>query len=152
MKEAFGGVGLFIIVIIFLTIFSSYLALSVNYSRAFKVRDEVINIIERDKGLYNSLGQDTGAIDEIQEYMASVGHRAKGKCDDGYEGYSLSSEGTTDRDVVVCIQTINSSTYRDVTTSKYYKVQVFFSLDIPIFGQYFGSSLKGTTRRIIIAR
>lgn len=152
MKEAYGGVWLFIIVITFLTIFSSYLALSINYSRAFKVRDEVINIIERDKGLFNSLGQDTGAIGEIQEYLASVGHRAQGKCANGYDGYSLSSRGTTSNNVVFCIQTINSSTYRDVTTSKYYKVQIFFNLDVPIFGEYFGSSLYGTTRRIIIAR
>lgn len=152
MKEAFGGVGLFMIVIVFLTIFSSYLALSINYSRAFKVRDEVINIIERNKGLYNSLGEDTGAISEIQEYMASVGHRAKGKCDDEYEGYNLSSSGTTSNNVVFCIQTVNSSTYQDVTTSKYYKIQIFFNLDVPIFGEYFGSSLRGTTRRIVIAR
>ena len=84
--------------------------------------------------------------------MASVGHRADGVCDDGFDGYNLSSRGITTNKPVFCIKTIDSSTYKDVLTSRYYKVQVFYELDIPIFRQFFNSTIYGTTRRVAIAR
>ncbi len=152
MKEAIGGTWLFMIVILFLALFASYLCLSINYSRAFKVRDEIINIIENRKGIWDAHGTDTGAIAEIQDYLASVGHRADGVCDDGFDGYNLSSKGITTNKPVFCIKTIDSSTYKDVLTSRYYKVQVFYELDIPMFRQFFNSTIYGTTRRVAIAR
>ena len=48
MKEAIGGVSLFQIVILFLLLFTGVMCLTINHSKAFGVKDEIINIIETD--------------------------------------------------------------------------------------------------------
>ena len=50
MRESIGGTWLVGIVIVFIVIFTSYLALSVNYSKAFKVKNGIIEIIEENEG------------------------------------------------------------------------------------------------------
>lgn len=51
MRESIGGAWLVGIVITFVVLFTSYLALSVNYSKAFKVKNEIISLIEENEGL-----------------------------------------------------------------------------------------------------
>ena len=51
MREAIGGTWLFTIVIVFIVLFSSYLAISVNYSKAFKVKNGIVDLIEQNEGL-----------------------------------------------------------------------------------------------------
>ena len=46
MRESIGGAWLVGIVITFVVLFTSYLALSVNYSKAFKVKNDIISLIE----------------------------------------------------------------------------------------------------------
>lgn len=170
MKEAYGSMLLWIIVIFFLAVFSSYLALSVNYSRAFKVKNEIVNIIERNKGLSTRSGSSTNAIQEIQEYLADVGYRTKGTCgkktrdyneeyaaSGGWTGYSLNG-GETTNNAVFCIHAVttgvtrrsNASQTYEFPYSKYYTVQVFFKLDIPIFDQIFKSSIYGSTKTLVL--
>lgn len=147
MRESYGGVGLFIIVIFFLAVFSAYLALSVNYSRAFKVKDEIISIIERRKGINST------SISEIQEYLAEVGYRTTGTCEEGYSGYDLTSPGTVASKPVFCVQEHRTNNeYDGNIDSSYYDVEVFFRLEIPIFESIFKIDLKGTTKEIFIPR
>ena len=47
MRESIGGAWLVGIVITFVVLFTSYLALSVNYSKAFKVKNEIISLIAK---------------------------------------------------------------------------------------------------------
>ncbi|NLA32492.1 MAG: hypothetical protein GX864_00885, partial [Mollicutes bacterium] len=63
MREAVGGTWLFQIAIVFIILFSGYLALSVNYSRAFKVKNEILAIIERNEGLREK------SVLEINNYL-----------------------------------------------------------------------------------
>ena len=50
MREAIGGTWLFGIVILFIALFSAFLAYSVSYTKAFNTKNEIINIIERNEG------------------------------------------------------------------------------------------------------
>ena len=45
MKEAIGGVSIFQLAVIFLLIFTAIMCLTINHSKAFGVKDEVINLI-----------------------------------------------------------------------------------------------------------
>jgi hypothetical protein len=45
MREAIGGTWIFSIVIVFIVLFSSYLAISVNYSKAFKVKKVIYQVL-----------------------------------------------------------------------------------------------------------
>ena len=151
MKEAFGGYWLFVIVIFFLTVFSAFLALSVNYSRAYKVKDEIIGIIERKNGIYDINGGDTGAIEEIQAYMADVGYRTQGTCSNGYVGYNLTSRGITDKPTF-CVQTVDATLGSNGIPASYYKIEVFFRLEIPIFSSLFNLKLEGATKTLYYAK
>ena len=50
MKESIGGTWLLGFVLVFIVIFSAYLAVSINYTKAFKVKNRIINIIEENEG------------------------------------------------------------------------------------------------------
>lgn len=50
MREAIGGTWLFGIVITFIALFASFLAYSISYTRAFNMKSEILNIIERSEG------------------------------------------------------------------------------------------------------
>ena len=51
MKEAIGGVLSLNLILIFLVIISCYLAFSVNYTKAFRIKNEIRSIIEKHEGL-----------------------------------------------------------------------------------------------------
>ena len=42
MKEAFGGFSLFNIVIVFVLLFAGYISMSINYSKAYNVKNEIL--------------------------------------------------------------------------------------------------------------
>ena len=50
MKEAIGSTWLMGMIITFIAIFSGFLAYSISYTKAFRVKNEVINIIEKNEG------------------------------------------------------------------------------------------------------
>ena len=50
MKQAISASWLFTLVILFIFLFASFLSLSTNYAKAFKVKDEIISTIERENG------------------------------------------------------------------------------------------------------
>ena len=63
MKEAIGGTSLFVIVLVILSVFAIYISISVNWSTAYKVKDEIIFYIEKNKGLNDN------SIGEINKYL-----------------------------------------------------------------------------------
>ena len=51
MKEAIGGTWLFGIVLTFVVLFTTFISLSTNYSRCFRIKDEIITTIEHYNGV-----------------------------------------------------------------------------------------------------
>ena len=152
MKEAVGGIGITQIVIFFLILFSAYISVSINMSKAYKVRNEVISIIEKNNGLNNT------ALSQIQNYMSSVGYRTTGNCNSsdnfGWEGingnnYNNSSKALfCYRAMEVVYSTAGSAGDPQFPQSAYYQIKVFFSLDIPVINNVFKFHLIGSTRRL----
>lgn len=64
MRESIGGTWLFGIVITFIALFSSFLAYSISYTRAFNMKSEILNIIERDEGYQVAEGDILSMTDE----------------------------------------------------------------------------------------
>ena len=54
MKDAIGSTWLTGIVIIFIALFAGFLAYSISYTKAFRVNNEIINIIETNEGFTTS--------------------------------------------------------------------------------------------------
>ena len=51
MREAIGGTWLFQIVIVFILLFTGFLCLSINRSKAFNVKDQIIQTIQSYNGI-----------------------------------------------------------------------------------------------------
>ena len=130
MREAIGGAALMKIIIVIIVAFNAYLALSVNYSKAFRVKNQVINLLEQYETYAN-------AEQPINEYLNSIHYQVQNvECDAG----SLSTN-----DVGVCI-------YEDTIPGKgyYYKVTTFININVPIFNMIFNNPFKinGETKMI----
>lgn len=71
MRDSFGGTFMLQLMLIFIIIFVSFLAVALNYSKAFRVKNGVINILEQYQydGTENSL-----AIDKVNEYLGKVAY------------------------------------------------------------------------------
>ncbi len=144
MRESIGGAWLFQIAIIFILLFTGYLALSVNYSRAFKVKNEIVSIIERSEGLTPE------AERSIQSYLSGVNHTVNGLCPDVGENevmVAMLGDGsfTSNRGIYCVKKTCISG---DTFNRNYYQVTVFFKFDLPILGDLSTFRVSGETKQI----
>lgn len=134
MREAIGGTWIFGIVVTFIVLFSSYLAISVNYSKAFHVKNEIVSIIEKYEG-FNSSTQ--GAV---ESYAAGYGYGVRGSC--GNRGQGFDGKDGRYKYCISCTST------NDSLKKSYYTVTVFFKLDLPVIGNIFTFPVTGTTKSI----
>lgn len=131
MKEAIGNSMIFSFVMVFAGIFILLFVGSIAYSKGFKVRNRLIDIIEKYDGFNES------AQLEIDENLASIGYQIVDKDCGDHNGTSPVS---------------NDSPYRycvyQYTTSKgdYYGVKVFIHFDLPLIGGFLEFPLYGETR------
>lgn len=149
MREAIGGTWLFTIVIVFIVLFTSFLAISVNYSKAFKVKNGIVNIIEKNEGMSRD------ARTEISEYLATVGYVVYSGCpnpssvsiSERAKGFDASNTDSTKYRYCVARVIDNSGNIQ----KNYYKVTVFFRLDLPILGDLFTFPVTGETKPVYFA-
>jgi len=168
MREAIGGTWLFNLVIFFVLLFTGYMCLSINYSKAFSVKDKIITEIERKGGISNYNANDE-VISNILNYMKEVGYRTSGKCkvsnsDNSYD-YGCDINGsctspTVGSNYAFCLSEVKASetfTHAVPPTGdhpgefiyvSYYKVKVFYQLDLPVIRQMFNFSIKGDTKTL----
>ena len=164
MKEAIGGTSLFLIVIVIISVFAIYISLSVNWTTAYKVKDEIIFYIEKNQGV------NATTIKEINNYLADVGYFNYGTCPKkkGWKGYNLTQGEKATSNFQYCIAKINliknteSSTGKMEQTSlkkgkfnstrgidkSYYSVRTFFLVDIPIV-RSLGITVDGESKLIL---
>ena len=149
MREAIGSYWLTMIVITFIVLFTGYMCLSINMNRSYKVKNEIINIMQKENGLNED------ALKQIQEYMTDVGYRTTGGCENGEFGFGINGQTQTDNKAVFCVKPLTirylpstpytKSQFPEVT---YYQVRVFFSLDLPVVRNMFTFALKGSTKKL----
>jgi hypothetical protein len=92
VREAIGGTWLFQIVIVFVLLFTGYMCLTINHSKAFNVKNTIINAIERENGINLTNPEGDAAMDTIKEYLQSQSYRTTGNCPSGYTGYNRNGE------------------------------------------------------------
>lgn len=171
MKEAIGGVSLFQIVILFLLLFTGVMCLTINHSKAFGVKDEIINILETDilasYGTVSSYEVSTDTMTKIINHLNDVGYRITGDCPSGdWIGYDRNGSQVSSN-ASFCIKSVNVSnayrndlldkcknnkcdiTYDDFPSMVYYDVILFYQLDIPIISKVFNLKLYGSTKTLL---
>lgn len=147
MREAIGGTWIFQIVIFFILLFTGFMCLSINHSKAFNVKNTIIKAIEREEGLDVRGNSNNPALKQIAEYLKETSYRTTGKCPDGYQGFNR--DGNPDsRNSSFCIKSQSVRSGSDMPSMNYYRVVVFYQLDLPIFRSVFNFKVSGDTKII----
>lgn len=128
MREAMGGAILLKIVMIFIVIYVCFLGIAINYSITFRVKNQIINLIESYEGLDN-------ARDSIEAYVNSIGYFR------GLGTLTINDNENCDS-AGYCIEEIVTS------RGTYYKVTTYVSFDFPILGKITNFPVSGETKVI----
>lgn len=158
MKEAIGGTWIFGLVIFFIAFFTAFISISLNYSKCYKLKDEIIATIQRNNGVSDA------TLREINRYMGSIGYRSTGNCLSKTKAEACLSgfNYATNSDTIVptsnlehanyCIAKRKSPPSPDGFDTAYYYVKVFFKFDLPLIRNIFGLSIDGESATLIAAR
>ena len=140
MRDAFGGAFSIKLMLIFLMLYVSFMCVAINYARAFRVKNRIINIIEQYEG-YNAYNQ--GTVDSlIDNYLNDTGYHVE------YTDVSDVSSCTSLQGHGYCIVQMESNP----EYPEYYKVETYMVFSLPIIDTFTGLSfpirIQGETRRI----
>ena len=157
MRDAIGGVLIIEIIIVFLLIINSYLAFSVNYTKAFRVKNRIISIIENYEGLTDGESGSKKAIENMMlENHYSIDYAYTNRCYtlDGAKPYQKSPNSVGGfcyyiTETSESGQGLASETYKGTV----YSVAVFVNIDLPVLNKLFPYlsnifAIKGETKTI----
>ncbi len=153
MREAIGGTWLFQIVIVFILLFTGFMCLTINHTKAFNVKNTIIKAIEREEGANLEDPEHDPAIQKIVQYLQDTSYRTVGRCPSAeYRGYNR--DGKLDENKpAFCIAKVNGRGHsEELPDTSYYRVVVFYQLDLPIFNEAFNFRVTGDTKIINIEK
>ena len=158
MKESIGGTQLFIIVITLILLFSGIMALTINHSNAFTVKDKLVSIIEQ-AGKFDMTselisGSGDVTLSKIVDSLQETSYRQKGNCPKSKTGYKVSAyerNGTMtsgNKKSSFCIVRIKGDNPSGTPQVYYYQVIVFYNLDLPVINSVFNFKAIGETKAL----
>lgn len=136
MRDAFGGAFMIKLFLVFIIIYVSFTALALNYAKAFKVKNQIINYIENNESvdISNMTAQELMDMQKFfdEEIHGTMNYNSPIRCSDTYiycqNGIQIQEIG----------KGIN-------TEGKYYKVTTTFGWDINFFNVI--NALGGNERK-----
>lgn len=142
MRESFGGAFMIKLILVFIVLYVSFMAVAVNYAKAFRVKNGIINRLEQSQFV---IGDDTYFIDD---YLSEVPYNfynnqsIKSNCDNTEFG---SKNGNT-------VLTMNGACIRRKGDDDnfYYEVTSYISVEFPFFDIYLTLPIKGETKMISV--
>ena len=145
MREAFGGAFMIILMLIFLAIYIAFIAVALNYAKAFRVKNKIIDIIEQSEGIseidYNNTNEGS-VIGNINTYLNNVSYNVNLT---DINNKNIDNVHCYDRGY--CIEEY-ARPVNDGVTSKYYKVTTYININFPFFNLNFNIPITGETRKI----
>ena len=135
MKDSFGSAYMIYVFIFFVIIFITFISLILKYAQAFKVKDQIISIIEEYEGYGTGNGK---SFENIESYIESTSYRPEvgsenfnainGQCSSTYK-YCIAKHSTGD--------------------ATYYTVYTFVSWNFPFFKLSGVWNIQGETRPVV---
>ena len=159
MRESIGFTWILMLVITFTLIFIAFLSLMINYSRAFRMKNQLMNIVEKYEGVQSEPGK---SLAIINNYLIYHNYTIKGKCDESTEferSYGATSLESTDLEEVVnkntryyyCIKK-NDTSFNiidsAITDKARYSIRLFYKFSLPVMGDITVFPVNGTTIEI----
>jgi len=126
MRDAFGGAFMIKLFLVFIIIYVGFTAIALNYAKAFKVKNQVIEYLESNE-ITNIGSMPASAYDAMNEYfekeiLGKMNYRAEGDC----EPYSLYCQNGI---------VIEKGGEAENTQGVYYKVSTYFGWSIPFINK-----------------
>ena len=135
MSESISSASVFTIVITLIGICATVLMSSLAYSKTFKIKNRVVEIIEKHRKY------DDGVVkNEIDELLKNSGYPAIGGSDSCPAGRGNSNVPGTDASVTGGVAINNLDNYRyciyqyDTVKGTYYSVAVYMKIQLPLIG------------------
>lgn len=155
MRESIGGAWLFGVVIVFIFLFTGFLAYSISYTKAFNVKNEVINYIEHSEGYSKPLSDvETLSYDERETTVQGKVYNliyATGYDFEGNQGKTC-PEPKTENWKGVCVTKYCPTGTRGEATHNtayvHYKVTTFIRFGLPFLDISVTIPITGETRTI----
>ena len=159
MRDAIGQVFTLQIILVFVFLINGYMAYSVNYTRAFRVKNQIVNIIEQYEGPYNDEG-----LAKIRSYINKAAYKAPQTLINDFKvNYCTKNKNdfaSTDNKCEVECQdgwcyiehNVSIDEADGERTGRYYSIVTFVNIDIPVINKIVGLgdflSVSGETKTI----
>ena len=146
MRETIGSTWTFQLIFGFILLFVSFLAVTISYSKAFRIKNEITSIIEK----YG--GYTTQSAELINNYVKSLGYRNMGVCSKKDDSDALgitnidaeTKEGVQkNKRYYYCIK--KEQIWNGQISNVYYEVTFFYKFDLPNIGDITTFKIKGKT-------
>ena len=149
MKETIGNTFVIKLVIVFTLLFSAFLALAISYNKVFRMKNEVLSIIEKYEGINDT------SLNVINNYFYSNGYTTTNGCPDDYMGVNNfeeeAVEAVSGEKYYFCYKETKVRSNNGANANikkKVYDVIVFYKFYLPIVGDIFTFNIKGQTKTI----
>lgn len=153
MKEAIANAGVFNLIIIFVIILLAFFIGSLGYSKAFKVKNIIVNEIEKEKGYTEEVNK------TVEDLLGKIGYRMN-------TGFSSNSCPLVDGGSIVnlgsnyqyCVykfddcrtnRNTNTGECKNSKSSIYYRVVTYMYFDVPIINNLIKIPVVGETKSFV---
>ncbi len=158
MRNAVGAAWIFGLCLVFIILFTSYLTISMNYAKAFRIKNYIVSVVEENEGYRAGIGIE----ERVSEYLYNQGYDSFGTCDSYIEvdGYDQEWEQVATIDMNDNVPTDNHSAciYRlisygtgdkDINVPRTrYRVVTFFKFNLPVVRYFTQFQVAGESRYI----
>ncbi len=150
MRDAIGQVFALQVILAFVLLINGYMAYSVNYTRAFRVKNQIVNIIEQYEGPTDE------AMAKIGSYVDGMTYKVPQTLINNFRNNYSSNSGES---AVSCqdgwcyiAHNVKTTGGDGELNGTYYSVITFVNIDIPVINNLIGLgdflSVSGETRTI----
>ncbi|HIR58495.1 MAG TPA: hypothetical protein IAB38_00430 [Candidatus Onthousia excrementipullorum] len=149
MRDAIGQVFTLQIILAFVLLINGYMAYSVNYTRAFRVKNRIVDIIEQYEGPYND-----EAIAKINSYIDQMTYEVPPRLvQDFLNDYgSNANESSCQNGWCYVAHEVSIDEADGERKGRYYSVVTFVNINIPVINNIVGLGdflrVVGETRTI----
>lgn len=144
MKEAFGNAFIMGLVITFIIIFMLFFATSTSYTKAFKVKNKIVEILEKHDDILNESSSTSGRLrsdveEEINAVLSDIGYRISptpNSCPTRNGVEAVTKSMTAHYEYCIYAYSTTKGTYYGVTAYMYYEIPVIGAkLRFPVYGE-----------------
>ena len=151
MRDTIASTWVYQLVIVFILLFVAFLILSLTYSKNYKTKNEIINIIEKYEGV------NANSVQIINNYLYYNNYNVKGSCpsDTTWLGSTSLESNKLERvqkgtKYYYCFNKkfSSASASSSVKSKVYYQIKTFFKFNLPVVGNIYTFTIDGTTNDI----